>query len=45
MIALEDLIESMEATPDWVDMDLVRRGARAERIPMATASRRVAAPS
>lgn len=32
------LIESMEATPDWVDMDLVRRGARAERIPMATAT-------
>lgn len=32
------LIESMEATPDWVDMDLVRRGARSERIPMATAT-------
>ncbi|HSP03572.1 MAG TPA: oxygenase MpaB family protein [Acidimicrobiales bacterium] len=32
------LIESMEATPDWVDMDLVRRGARAERVPMATAT-------
>lgn len=32
------LIESMEATPAWVDMDLVRRGARAERIPMATAA-------
>ncbi len=32
------LIESMEATPAWVDMDLVRRGARAERIPMATAT-------
>ncbi len=32
------LIEAMEATPDWVDMDLVRRGARAERIPMATAA-------
>lgn len=32
------LIESMEATPSWVDMDLVRRGARAERIPMATAA-------
>ncbi|HAS12136.1 MAG TPA: DUF2236 domain-containing protein [Acidimicrobiaceae bacterium] len=32
------LIESMEATPDWVDMDLVREGARAERIPMATAT-------
>lgn len=30
------LIESMEATPAWVDMELVRRGARAERIPMAT---------
>ena len=32
------LIESMEATPDWVDMDLVREGARAERVPMATAT-------
>lgn len=32
------LIESMEATPAWVDMGLVRRGARAERIPMATAT-------
>lgn len=31
-------IESMEATPDWVDMDLVARGARDERIPMATAT-------
>ena len=35
---LVSLIESMEATPGWVDMDLVRRGARAERIPMATAT-------
>ncbi len=32
------LIESMAATPAWVDMDLVRQGARAERIPMATAT-------
>jgi hypothetical protein len=32
------LIESMETTPAWVDMELVRRGARAERIPMATAT-------
>lgn len=31
------LIRSMEATPDWVDMDLVRRGAAAERVGMATA--------
>lgn len=29
-------VESMEATPDWVDMTLVAAGARAERIPMAT---------
>ena len=36
--ALAALIASMEATPDWVDMDLVERGARAERIPMATAT-------
>lgn len=33
---LIDLIASMEATPDWVDMKLVEMGARAERIPMAT---------
>ena len=32
------LIESMEDTPDWVDMDLVERGARSERIAMATAT-------
>ncbi|MEQ8842218.1 MAG: oxygenase MpaB family protein [Acidimicrobiales bacterium] len=31
-------IEAMEATPDWVDMDLVAQGARAERVPMATAT-------
>lgn len=31
-------IRSMEDTPDWVDMDLVARGAAAERIPMATAT-------
>ena len=35
---LVDLIRAMEATPDWVDMALVRQGARAERIPMATAT-------
>ncbi len=32
------LIGAMEATPDWVDMELVERGARAERVPMATAT-------
>ncbi len=32
------LIRAMEATPDWVDLDLVAAGARAERIPMATAA-------
>lgn len=32
------LISSMEATPEWVDMKLVEQGARAERIPMATAT-------
>lgn len=32
------LIRAMEDTPDWVDMDLVEQGARAERIPMATAT-------
>ncbi|GJM36802.1 MAG: hypothetical protein DHS20C19_01690 [Acidimicrobiales bacterium] len=31
-------IRSMEDTPGWVDMDLVARGAEAERIPMATAT-------
>ena len=35
---LAALIASMEATPDWVDMDLVERGARAERLAMATAT-------
>lgn len=35
---LHELVRSMEATPDWVDMDLVERGARKERIPMATAT-------
>lgn len=35
---LVDLIAAMEATPDWVDMALVEQGARAERIPMATAT-------
>lgn len=31
-------IRAMEATPDWVDMDLVEEGARQERIPIATIS-------
>jgi hypothetical protein len=35
---LVDLIVAMEATPAWVDMELVAQGARAERIPMATAT-------
>lgn len=35
---LRDLIGAMEATPDWVDMELVERGAAAERIGMATAT-------
>ena len=34
---LRDLIASMEATPDWLDLDLVRKGASEERVPMATA--------
>jgi len=35
---LVEFIRSMEDTPDWVDMALVERGARADRIPMATAA-------
>lgn len=35
---LAALIAAMEATPDWVDMDLVEQGARAERLAMATAT-------
>lgn len=35
---LAALIGAMETTPDWVDMALVEQGARAERIPMATAT-------
>ena len=35
---LVDLIAAMENTPAWVDMALVEDGARAERIPMATAT-------
>ncbi|MEZ5573491.1 MAG: oxygenase MpaB family protein [Halioglobus sp.] len=31
-------IHAMEATPDWIDLDLVEQGARQERIPMATIS-------
>ncbi|UUY01954.1 oxygenase MpaB family protein [Svornostia abyssi] len=32
---LEAFIAAMEHQPDWLDMDLVRDGARVERIPMA----------
>jgi len=35
---LTAFIEAMEATPDWVDMDMVERGAAHERIPLATIS-------
>lgn len=35
---LVTFIRAMEATPDWVDMELVERGARQERIPLATIS-------
>jgi hypothetical protein len=35
---LVNLIVAMETTPAWVDMRLVAQGARAERIPMATAT-------
>ncbi len=35
---LVDLIAALEDTPSWVDMALVEAGARAERIPMATAT-------
>ena len=31
-------IRAMEATPDWIDMDLIEAGARQERIPLATVS-------
>ena len=31
-------IRAMEATPDWVNMDLVEQGARQERVPLATIS-------
>jgi hypothetical protein len=31
-------IRAMEATPDWVDMELVEQGAREERIPLANIS-------
>ena len=31
-------IRAMEATPDWVDMDMVEKGAREERNPLATIS-------
>ena len=35
---LVTFIHAMEATPDWVDMDLVEKGARQERIPLVTIS-------
>jgi hypothetical protein len=35
---LVDFIRAMEDTPEWVDMALVEKGARAERVPMATAT-------
>ena len=35
---LVSFIRAMEATPDWVDMDLVEQGARQERVPLATIS-------
>ncbi len=35
---LVTFIRAMEATPDWVNMELVEKGARQERIPMATIS-------
>jgi hypothetical protein len=35
---LVELIVAMETTPAWVDMTLVAEGARAERVPMATAT-------
>lgn len=31
-------IESMEAVPDWIDLDLIEEGARAERVTAALAS-------
>lgn len=35
---LVTFIRSMEATPDWVDMNMVEKGARQERIPLVTIS-------
>lgn len=35
---LVTFIRAMEATPDWVDMGMVERGARQERIPLVTIS-------
>lgn len=32
---LESFLAAMEATPEWIDFDLVREGARQERIPAA----------
>ena len=35
---LQCFIRAMEATPDWVNMDMIERGAAQERIPLATIS-------
>jgi len=35
---LVTFIESMEAVPDWIDLDLIERGARSERVVAALAS-------
>ncbi len=35
---LVTFIESMEAVPDWIDLDLIEEGARAERVSAALAS-------
>lgn len=35
---LVTFIHAMEATPDWVDMEMVEKGARQERIPLVTIS-------
>lgn len=35
---LATFIESMEAVPDWIDLDLIEKGARSERVVAALAS-------
>lgn len=35
---LVEFIRAMEATPEWVDMEMVEKGAMHERIPLATIS-------